>query len=287
MRRHFTFAIGGDQLHATLDSTKTPHKTGLLIVSGGNEIRSGSHAGQALLAQELARQGFSVMRFDRRGIGDSSGENLGFRGALPDIAAAAAAFREQVPELQSVTAFGNCDAASALALFHEDIGVNALILTNPWTIDDSDTGEENAEADALPQASAIRQRYWQKLKDPRAVLRLVSGNVDMKKLGAGLRRAGTSDNILTDLAAQMAAELGRMSLQTHIILAAQDRTALAFKAAWQHRDFDLPRSNSHIHLHKIDSASHSFADAISSRALTEIVSKLLQHAGDQGVAGTK
>ena len=42
----------GDTLFGTLD--KAPGKTGLLIVSGGNEIRIGAHRGMALLAQRLA-----------------------------------------------------------------------------------------------------------------------------------------------------------------------------------------------------------------------------------------
>ena len=37
MRQHFTFACAGETLAATLDSATG--STGLLIVSGGNEIR--------------------------------------------------------------------------------------------------------------------------------------------------------------------------------------------------------------------------------------------------------
>ena len=41
-RRHFTFACAGDTLFGTLD--EAPGTTGLLLVSGGNEIRSGAFA---------------------------------------------------------------------------------------------------------------------------------------------------------------------------------------------------------------------------------------------------
>ncbi len=55
----------------TLDDA--PGTTGLLIVSGGNEVRAGAFAGQARLAAEIAAAGHPVFRFDRRGVGDSTG----------------------------------------------------------------------------------------------------------------------------------------------------------------------------------------------------------------------
>src|SRR3546814_5025865 len=83
--------------------------TGLLIVSGGNELRSGAHRGMAKLAARLARDGFPVFRFDRRGVGDSEGENGGFLSSGPDIAEAVAAFLRASPGLRRIVALGNCD----------------------------------------------------------------------------------------------------------------------------------------------------------------------------------
>src|SRR3546814_9170156 len=83
MRHQLTFACEGAALAATLD--EAPGTTGLLIVSGGNEIRSGAHRGRAMLAQRIAAAGHPVFRFDRRAIGDSEGENGGFEASGPDI----------------------------------------------------------------------------------------------------------------------------------------------------------------------------------------------------------
>ena len=58
-----------------------------------------------------------MFRYDRRGIGDSSGENRGFLSAQADLVAAAAAFRAASPHVTRLVGFGNCDAASTLALF--------------------------------------------------------------------------------------------------------------------------------------------------------------------------
>ncbi len=140
MRQHFTFLCASETLAATLDSADGT--TGLLIVSGGNEIRSGAHAGMAALAAEIAAAGHPVLRYDRRGIGDSTGDNAGFESSANDIAAAAAAFRAHAPQLTRLVAFGNCDAASALALFGPAAGVDALILANMWTIETEDDGAD-------------------------------------------------------------------------------------------------------------------------------------------------
>jgi predicted alpha/beta hydrolase len=113
-RLPLTFGCGTLRLAATLDTA--PGTAGLLIVSGGNEIRSGAFGGQAELAARIARAGFPVFRFDRRGVGDSEGENRGFRRSARDIAAAIEAFRAIAPQIERVVAFGNCDAASALML---------------------------------------------------------------------------------------------------------------------------------------------------------------------------
>src|SRR3546814_13676314 len=107
MRTLIAFPGEGETLVGTLDAA--PGKTGLLIVSGGNEIRVGAHRGMALLAERLAAAGLPVFRFDRRGIGDSTGANDGYTSSGPDIAAAVRAFRAQVPHLSTLIGFGNCE----------------------------------------------------------------------------------------------------------------------------------------------------------------------------------
>lgn len=65
MRRHVLFPCDGSLLAGTID--EAPGKTGLLIVSGGNEVRSGAWGSQAQLAAAVAAAGCPVYRFDRRG----------------------------------------------------------------------------------------------------------------------------------------------------------------------------------------------------------------------------
>ena len=70
-RRHVTFACEGSELVGTLDMAAG--RTGLVIVTGGNELRSGPWSSQAQIAERVAASGFPVFRFDRRGVGDSAG----------------------------------------------------------------------------------------------------------------------------------------------------------------------------------------------------------------------
>ena len=114
MRRVLSFACAGDALAATLDDASGD--TGLLIVSGGNEIRIGAHRGMAKLAADIASAGHPVFRFDRRGIGDIEGDNRKFESSGPDINSAIRAFMAESPQLRQIVAFGICDAASALVL---------------------------------------------------------------------------------------------------------------------------------------------------------------------------
>lgn len=242
MRRLIEFPCAGDTLTGTLD--EAPGTTGLLIVSGGNEIRAGAHRGMALLAARVAGElGAPVFRFDRRGVGDSTGENRGFESSIQDLAAAAATFTAETPQVQRVVAFGNCDAATALALFHSVAGIDALLLANPWVIE---------AADDLPPAAAIRARYAERLRDPRQWVRLASGGVNIGKLVKGLLKASSVESQDSEsLAARMAASLAASAIPVTILLAKGDNTAIAFRDAWKGTAPIL----------ECDTASHSFASA--------------------------
>ncbi|HWK36513.1 hydrolase 1, exosortase A system-associated [Sphingomonas sp.] len=258
MRRLILFPCAGDTLAGTLD--EADGATGLLIVSGGNEIRVGAHRGMAELAAGLAAEGVPVFRFDRRGIGDSSGKNTGYAASAPDIAAAAATFVAEA-RVTRLVAFGNCDAATALALYHSAAGTDALVLANPWTGD--------AE-DGLPPAAAIRARYAEKIRDPRAWLRLARGGVDFGKIAKGLHKVATrpsqSENPLT-----RALAAGLAGTRATILLAERDNTAIAFRQAWRQVSAPPP-----VTILSLDSASHSFATATDKAWLRDQVMRAIQ-----------
>jgi len=263
MTRSFhQIACESDMLAATLDSATSP--TALLIVSGGNEIRSGAHCGMAQLALRIAEHGFPVLRYDRRGIGESTGQNNGFLDSADEIAAAAQ-FLRQERQVQKIIAFGNCDAATALALFGPDAGLDGYILANPWVIET--TSGADTEEPTISSA-AIRSRYWDRIKNPRAILDLLSGKIDLKKLFKGLKQASRSEEN-SALSLQLRDALFGMSGEAQILLAKRDTTARAFLAAWNSADFQPLRKNACITVSSLDSASHSFADIEAKSWLTE------------------
>jgi exosortase A-associated hydrolase 1 len=253
MRRMICFSCQGSSLAATLD--KGDKATGLLIVSGGNEIRSGAHAGQSAMAAHFASLGFPVFRYDRRGVGESEGDNAGFERSADDIAAAVAAFRKEAPHISRLVAFGNCDAASALALFHAGLALDHLILANPWVIEAKDE-----DTPSQPSAAAIRARYWARLKNPRSLIDLVTGKVNLGKLVGGLAKASISQ-APSALAGEMAAALSRSAVPITFLAAQRDNTAMAFNAVWKTPIFADVQKRSNVEYRSIASASHSFADA--------------------------
>ena len=234
-RRHLAFACEAETLVGTLDEGASG--VGLLIVSGGSEVRAGPFGSQSRIAAQIAAHGHAVFRYDRRGIGDSTGEDPRFSGSGADIAAALAAFREAAPQVRRVVAFGNCDAGSALMLT-AGAGCDALVLTNPWTFE----GEAAEDSAAMP-AEAIRARYAARLKDPREWLRLLRGGVDLRKLARGLVRALSKPAPPSSLAEDMRAGLARFAGDTRILLAGSDRTAQAFAAVWPRDDPRLVHRN--------------------------------------------
>lgn len=240
-----SFGCGELRLAATLDTA--PGTTGLLIVSGGNEIRAGAFSGQSQLAARIALAGFPVFRFDRRGVGDSEGENRGFRHSARDIAAAIEAFRAIAPQIGRIVAFGNCDAASALMLAG-GAGLDGMVLSNPWTIEQ---GSEGAPADSTPPPAAIRARYLEKLRNPREIARLLRGGVDLRKLTRGLVRAVAPAPAPSSLAGEMRAGLSRFEGNVRILIATADRTAQVFETAWDRND---PR------IHRCEGAGHAYIE---------------------------
>jgi exosortase A-associated hydrolase 1 len=248
MRQILSFECEQTPCAATLDIAAS--ETGLLIVSGGNEIRAGAHRGMAQLSADICEKGHSVFRFDRRGIGDSAGDNGGFSESESDLAAALEAFRRACPHLKKIIGFGNCDAASAL-LLHPPEGLSALVLGNIWVIETTDD---------LPPTAAIRAHYLERLKDPQAWAGLFTGAINIKKLASGLLKLAKPQEPTT-LSQQIGQGLAQFDGPVTILLANRDATALAFASAWKEAAFEHARARPDIRLVSLDSASHSFASA--------------------------
>lgn len=257
MRRMLSFPCEGAMLSATLDLPDGAPTTGLLIVSGGNEIRSGAWASHVRIAGIALAQGCAAFRFDRRGVGDSEGTNGGFRSSGPDLAAAVAAFRAAVPSMDRVIALGNCDAASALML-HAGAGIDGLVLSNPWTFE-----EENAG----PSVQALRAHYRKRLVNTDALMRLITGKVSIRALLGSLLRLARPAPPPAPLVRQMADGLAAFSGPVRLLLAGNDSTAQSFAGVWDARD---PR------IARCEGASHAFVEPHAREWLAAQIAQALQ-----------
>lgn len=213
MRRLVTFACEGAALGGSLDSAAGA--TGLLIAVGGTQTRVGSHRMFERLAGAVAAQGYPAFRFDRRGVGDSEGEDPGWRGSGPDLVAAAAAFRREEPGVTRIVGLGLCDGAGALCL-HAAAGLDGLILVNPWLVE-AGTGD--------PAPAALRQHYRKRLTDPAAWKKLLTGATSYRSIFRSLLKSAQRSP--GDLSTALANALRASGLPAYWILAAGDATAVA------------------------------------------------------------
>lgn len=190
--RAVTFDCSGDCLAGVLALPESPAATGLVVVTGGPQYRVGSHRQFVSLANRIASQGFPVLRFDYRGMGDSEGEQRGFDAVSGDIAAAVDALQAHTG-VRRIVLWGLCDGASAALLYVNDTHdsrVVGLALLNPWVRSQASLARTHVKHYYLRR---LRQReFWAKAVRGRvlrqAVMDLVA-NLRMAFIG---RRQGMS-----------------------------------------------------------------------------------------------
>jgi exosortase A-associated hydrolase 1 len=144
----------GDELVGVVHRGAPDARRGVVIVvAGGPQYRAGAHRQFVNMARRLAGEGLTAMRFDLRGMGDSSGTHRGFEDSRPDIAAAIDALLAAEPTLQEVVLFGECESASGILFYaFRDPRVKGVVLVNPWVR----TEEVRAQV-------YVKHYYWRRL----------------------------------------------------------------------------------------------------------------------------
>lgn len=226
-----------------------PADTGIFFVTGGTQTRFGAHRGMRRLADAFAEAGYPSIRYDRRGVGDSSGEDPGFVTSLPDATAALGAFRAWHPEMRRVIGFGLCDGATTLCLNHAALGLDGLLLANPWVVE--------AEAGAPPPA-AIKRRYVEQLTSIDGWKRVLTGGIDYRKAVGGVLKIAKPASP-DSLAHRIGAALGATTTPAAIVLATGDATAIAFEAEWRRGALAKLAGEKRFTLDTVKTDAHSFA----------------------------
>lgn len=137
----------------------------VIVVGGGPQYRVGGHRQLTLWARALCAQGFPVLRFDYRGMGDAQGDFQGFMAVDDDIRCAVDRLRQECPDLDEVVLWGECDAASAILLYAgRDPRVKGAVLLNPWV-----------RTEALQAKAVLKHYYLQRLMEPSLWKKVFSG----------------------------------------------------------------------------------------------------------------
>lgn len=167
--RAISFDCAGEQLLGVVSLPGQAGNIGVLVIVGGPQYRAGSHRQFVLLARRLAAAGFPVLRFDVRGMGDSTGTFPSFEYMGADIVSAVAALKREVPAIRRVVLWGLCDAASAAMINAANSGdIAGLVLLNPWV----------RNADTLARAE-VKHYYYKRLLNPVFWRKLASGQVSV------------------------------------------------------------------------------------------------------------
>jgi uncharacterized protein len=265
-----TFECAGERLVGVISRATVRARTGVLIVVGGPQYRVGSHRQFLLLARSLAVAGIPVMRFDYRGMGDSSGAMRSFENVSDDIRAAIDAFANAAG-VERVVLWGLCDGASAMLLYwntYKDERVAGMVILNPWV-----------RSEATLALTHVKHYYAGRLVSRDFWANLIRGKVDVagtlrvfaNALTIGSTRRTEARRATAAFQDGMAAALRSFRGPVLVVLSGNDLTAREFlEYSTVSGSWSGVLNDSRIEQSMLEDADHTF----SSRALRERVEAL-------------
>jgi exosortase A-associated hydrolase 1 len=253
------FPCAGEHLLGIVSCPEQTGNIGVLIIVGGPQYRAGSHRQFLLIARVLAAAGYHAMRFDYRGMGDSTGVQRDFEAVGSDIAAAVDAFMVACPGLERIVLWGLCDAASASLLYvhaYKDERLKGLVLLNPWVR--SEVSLARTHIKHYYAQRLLQREFWRKLVRGRLGLGRALGDL----LGSlnRARQAATPTNREQSFQEKMCCALAESKLPALLILSGGDYTAKEFIEAtkidskWQE-----VLTQQRVTTHQVADADHTFS----------------------------
>ena len=257
------FSCGDDTLYGVLSMPRQPLATAVLVIVGGPQYRPGSHRQFVLLARRLAQHGYPVLRFDHRGIGDSSGAQRGFEDLSDDIAAAIGALQARLPALQRIVLWGLCDGASAALLYchdRRDARVHGLCLLNPWLRSEASLAQTRVKH--YYRERLLQRAFWRKLLRGQVAAAALGGLARNLWVAARARHAAAAPAAVPSYQQRMAAAWRAFGGSILLVLSGRDYTAREFSehaagdAGWAAAMRQVPAL-----VHHLPQADHTFSGA--------------------------
>jgi len=277
--RAFVFPCAGENLLGIVASPSgEAARKGVLIIVGGPQYRAGSHRQFVLLSRTLAEAGYPAMRFDYRGMGDSTGEIRNFEHINADIAAAINAFMASCPQLQQIVLWGLCDAASAGLLYWDatqDHRVTGMVMLNPWVR--TEAGLAKAHLKHHYGQRLLQADFWRKLLTGNLALgRSLKGFITSIQAARQTSHSSGDDQPLP-FQKKMARGLERFRGSALVILSGNDFTAREFAEALKtDRAWQASLQRGHTTFVAIDDADHTFSSTAWRNCVATAVTDWLQ-----------
>lgn len=278
--RPLSIPLDGEQLLGIL---ATPACVGtrsvaLVILVGGPQYRAGPHRHFVELARTVSAAGWPVLRFDVRGMGDSTGPNLGFEHQAEDIGAALDAMQRAEPSVRRAVLWGLCDGATSAAMYLGSTGdprVSGLILLNPWV-----------HSDVLEAQTQLRHWYGQRLLQASFWRKLFSGRLgwaSVRGLWQTARQArggtGAKPPVAGDFRSRMLHGIGLSPMPVLAVLSRRDATAQSFDLLCRQSSSWARALRQHrLRTSWLDGADHTLTDATHRDELARLTLKELETA---------
>ena len=267
--RPLVFHCASEQLIGVLHRGDPSCRRGIVIVvAGGPQYRAGAHRQFVALARRLASRGYPVLRFDLRGMGDSSGDHLGYQHSAPDIRTAIDALIDAVPQVEEIVLFGECESASGILFYaYQDSRAKGLVLVNPWVRTEEGRAEVLVKHYYLQRVMSAS--FWKKVRaggfrpgeSLSSLAKNVRGYLGVRKIRALSDAASGPDPLAgLPLPIKTAAGLRRFGGPVMILMSGKDYIAKEFdeiarsSKAWRGL-LEEPRISRQV----LDDADHTFS----------------------------
>jgi pimeloyl-ACP methyl ester carboxylesterase len=284
----FIPALGEELFGIITEPTVEPNGIGLVLLAGGTVPAPNRNRLSVRIARRVAALGFHTLRFDYRGVGESTGVTDSYRLDRPfvdDALAAVRCFEEN--GVRDIVLAGTCfGARTALATAARVPGLRGVALLAP-PIRDFEMGTLPIEATPTSTyvKKAFRMRNVRGLLDPQR--RRTYARIARTKLRAGVRsggaRLGPARGVASPAFAEPFAELGPRGTPVLLAYGTEDEFYDMFREARHELAATLDAPGSRIEVQLVPGEIHGLSRLAVQDEVTRLIVEWLAGLNDHTV----